>query len=156
MTPSIRPASSDDAERVCQIHLASIRELGASAYDERQVDAWASYPAPDRYTLSDDRRPFVVAEADTGIVGFAQLDLDGAEVDKVYVDPDHVRGGVGSLLLGRIEDMARTDGLDALRVVASENAVSFYEAGGYRRTDELTKTLRGDVPFTCTVMEKTL
>ena len=62
VTLSIRPASADDAERIYEIHLAAIRELGAVSYDDSQVDAWASYPAPDRYTLDDERRPFVVAE----------------------------------------------------------------------------------------------
>ena len=108
-----------------------------------------------------------VAETDGEIAGFGQVNLDGeasetpregggtvvGEVTAVYVHPDHVRRGVGSALLDRLEAHARDEGLDALSLTASLNAVPFYERAGYEPAEEVTHATTDEVDLTCVRME---
>ena len=61
---TIRPARLDDAEAILNLHVASIRELGASHYSERQIDSWATKPEgvePYEASIRDSSRHVVVA-----------------------------------------------------------------------------------------------
>lgn len=158
---TIRPAVPNDAEDICRVHVASIRELGRDYYSEKAVEAWASYPDPETYSLGGDApdEHFVVAERDDEIAGFAKLALDVPEVDQVYVHPEHVRSGVGSALLSHLEDVAGANDVGSLSVEASRNAVPFYRSAGYERIGEREKTLATDtetIGFGVVDMEKQL
>lgn len=152
---TIRPAEPADAQAICGVHVAAIGAVDGP-YDDEQVLAWASYPTPDRYPVEDAGSPLFVAEADDEVVGFAELDPTEATVDKVYVHPDHAGRGVGRALLERVESAATERGLEELSVVASLNAVPFYEAVGYERVGETTKSIAGDVDFPCVLLERGL
>ncbi len=151
---TIRAAEPGDAQAICGVHVAAIGAVDGP-YDDEQVLAWASYPTPDRYPVEDAGSPLFVAETDE-VVGFAELDPTEAAVDKVYVHPDHAGRGVGRTLLKRVESAATERGLEELSVVASLNAVPFYEAVGYERVGETTKTIAGDVDFPCVLLERAL
>lgn len=153
----VRRTTRDDAEAILSLHVASIRALGPAAYDEHEVAAWATKDhGPEGYPVEDDRKRMFVAEADDGIAGFGEVDVDGSEVTAVYVHPDHARHGVGSALLDRLETEARAEGLDSLALTASLNAVAFYEAASYEVLGEVTHATTDEVDLTCVRMEKTL
>jgi putative acetyltransferase len=66
-----------------------------------------------------------------------------------FVDPDHQRHGLGTLLLDALEAEAKAAGLGELRVDASLTGVGFYERLGYRRTGAVvTGTAGPHVPLT--------
>lgn len=153
---TIRPAEPDDAEAICGVHVAAIGAVESPAYDDDQMLAWASSPTPDRYPVDDEGSPLFVAEADDEVAGFAELDAGEAAVEKVYVHPDHAGASVGTALLDRVAAAAEDRGLDGLSVVASLNAVPFFEAAGYRQVDETEKTIAGSVAFPCAVLETEL
>lgn len=152
---SIRVATDADREAIYAIHTASIQNLGSTEYSMAQIDAWDSYPSPDSYDIGDETMPFLVAEIGDELAGFAQLDLDAAELDKLYVHPDHARCGVGTALMKRVETTAADAGLGTLEIAASLNAVPFYGAMGYEIQDGVMKTLQG-IEFPCAVMDKPL
>ena len=143
----IRDATPADAEAVRRVHADSIEGLGPEAYSQEQVEAWAlgcesaDYDAAIRQTDA-----FLVAERDGEVVGFGSLDLEpseqdyesspDAEITGVYVHPSVVREGVGTALYGELEERARVADVDTLGLLASRNAVSFYEAMGYERVAE--------------------
>lgn len=157
---TVRPATPEDAPTILDAHVASIRAFGPRTYDDRQVAAWATKDGPEQYPIEDDDQYLVVAEvaghggtADE-LAGFGAVDLDDGEVWAVYVHPDHARAGVGSALLADLEETAREDGFESLTLVASLNAVGFYERHGWKGIEEVTIENTGGVEMDCLVMRK--
>ncbi|HYC63915.1 MAG TPA: GNAT family N-acetyltransferase [Reyranellaceae bacterium] len=74
----------------------------------------------------------LVADNVHGDVGCAVVRIDGerAELDGLFVEPEHWRGGIGSLLVDAAVHEARRAGL-TLTVVSSRDAQAFYEKCGF-------------------------
>lgn len=51
---TIRTAVADDASAILDLHIESIRAFGPTAYDEAQVDAWASTDDGPEYPIDSD------------------------------------------------------------------------------------------------------
>ncbi|WP_254545608.1 GNAT family N-acetyltransferase [Halomarina pelagica] len=152
----VRPATPDDAPAILDLHVASIRAFGPAAYDERQVEAWATTDGPPDYPIGEPGQYLVVAEREGELAGFGHLHVPEAEVRAVYVHPGHARRGVGSALLGRLEAEARGRGIDELSLSASRNAVPFYEALGWERVREASHETSGGVVLPVVVMRRSL
>jgi GNAT superfamily N-acetyltransferase len=76
----------------------------------------------------------LVAEQDGVLVGFSALfeAQDGScELDGLFVEPRRQRQGLGRRLLDAAEAMARREGADAIRVIANDAALDFYQACGF-------------------------
>ena len=73
---------------------------------------------------------------DGRLVGFTVVvpgPADAAELDAVFVDPDHMGRGIGRLLLDDAIAVARASGATALEVTANPAAVAFYVRAGFVR-----------------------
>jgi ribosomal protein S18 acetylase RimI-like enzyme len=94
--------------------------------------------------LSAPGRRFVLAEEQTALLGFAELDCDarqapivglrGVELVRLYVQPQAQRSGVGTALVKEAEKIARSAPAPALWLTVWENnapALAFYARGGY-------------------------
>lgn len=69
-----------------------------------------------------------------GSVAVTPLDPPAAELDVMYVAPEHRRAGVARLLLAAVESHARSAGIGVLRLRAGEpqpEALRFYAAAGF-------------------------
>jgi putative acetyltransferase len=77
-------------------------------------------------------QPFdtIVAERDR-FLGMAQLDPRGGRLRALFVAPSLQGRGLGRLLLGAVEKLARARGLRALDGAMSMNAVGFYRRAGF-------------------------
>jgi putative acetyltransferase len=130
----IRPAVLDDRPAIRDLHAASIRRLCSKSYSPAQIERWAGFLSADRYTavITDEQRRFVVAEMGGRIVGFGQFHPAAAEIEAVYVDPEHAGSGVGSALLRHLERLGRESSLRSLHLTATLNAVPFYEHHGFQ------------------------
>jgi ribosomal protein S18 acetylase RimI-like enzyme len=74
----------------------------------------------------------VVAEVDGRLVGFGGNDLKTINQLKwLYVLPETQGVGIGSALLEKLETMAKSVGLDSLRLHAAPDATEFYRRHGY-------------------------
>ena len=93
-----------------------------------------------------------MAEKNGEIVGFASRYKD--EVRAVYVHPNG--RGLGFALLNAVHREAVTQDITKLRLSASLNAVSFYEAMGYRRLRASTVPCPNGVKLEAVQMEKIL
>ncbi|MFP9190296.1 GNAT family N-acetyltransferase [Natronosalvus vescus] len=153
---TVRPARPEDSEALVAVHLAAIRELGATAYDPDQVDAWAANKDPDGYPVESEDDHFVVATHEGAVVGFGHLASEHREVQAVYVHPDHARAGCGSALLEHLEATARADDLERLTLLSSKNAVDFYERHGWRGLEWVDHESTGGVVLECLRMTKAL
>ena len=124
---SIRPGQPDEAAALTKIAFAAKRHWG---YPERWIELWR-----DDLTVTpqyiDDNVVFVAEAAGTAI-GFAALDMgDGdAEVDHLWVMPEHMGKGVGRQLMQNALRYCRAKAVDSLCVVADPNAREFYSKLG--------------------------
>jgi len=143
----IRDATPADAEAVRRVHADSIEGLGPEAYSQEQVQAWAlGCESADYAAAIRETEVFLVAERDGEVVGFGSLELEpseedyessaDAEITGVYVHPSVAREGIGTALYRELETRARGVVVDTLGLLASRNAVPFYEAMGYERVAE--------------------
>lgn len=154
----IREATKEDAEEILEVHSNSIRGLGHTHYTEEEIDAWDHDRSPEKYheSIEDTSSHMLVAEENDKIVGFGSVDTQDEEVTAIYVSPEHARGGVGSELLGRIEEIAVEHGLESLELVASLNAVEFYKEEGYTSVEVSSHTFEGGTEIECIRMRKEL
>jgi putative acetyltransferase len=150
----LRRARPDDAVRIRNLHVRSIRTLCAPDYTRREIAAWADRrPARGyRWAMTKGGETMFVAMANERIVGFSCA--RPGEIAAVYVDPRHVRQGVGRRLLAVAEGIAGRASR-TLRLDASLTAVPFYLASGYRQ-ERRHSVLRGGVPIPCVRMTKRL
>lgn len=150
----IREAERSDSERVYEIVTSCLREVYPSYYTSEECSEWIEAQSPDKFAKVVEEGGVVVAEGvladdvrgenQTAVVlGFGRLgrisNSDDAaspypngyemEVKLLYVDPAAHRRGVGRSLMKEMESRA---GCDRLGVVASLNAISFYESLGFR------------------------
>ena len=137
MTVRIRAAAANDA--------AALARIAREAYAP-YLERIGRPPAPmlDDYAAVVGRGGTWVAEDADGVCGFAVLDLAGrdAVLENVAV-ADRARGrGVGRVLIGHAEQVARDGGFDRITLYTNE-AMSenrrLYPRLGYRETHRATE-----------------
>jgi GNAT superfamily N-acetyltransferase len=93
------------------------------------------HPEVLRFTLPEDDRAIVrvVADDDDKALGFATLiEEDGfLELEDLFVDPDSMRSGLGTALMGDACHLARVRGAARIEVTANPHARAFYESMGF-------------------------
>lgn len=144
---SVRQARASDNLDVMTVKRAAIQDGAGDDYSADQVAAWA--PGADELRdyealLDDDAYLVLVAEIGEAVVGFGILDVESGSLLSLYVQPGQGGTGIGSTLLGHIETSASMNGADALDLLASHNAVGFYERHGYERIEEVERETGGE------------
>ena len=72
-----------------------------------------------------------------GVVALAAGDAPGAlDLNKLFIEPRHIRSGVGRALLAHAIAEARRRGAGRLTILADPNAAAFYERAGAVRIGE--------------------
>jgi ribosomal protein S18 acetylase RimI-like enzyme len=82
----------------------------------------------------DDGSHFLVAEQGGRVVGYAHYDTFGGEPElhRIYVDPDAIGGGIGTLLLRELHTRLGPGTSYILMVIASNTkAIRFYRRHGF-------------------------
>lgn len=153
---SIRRAQDQDSQAIFEIHTRAIRKVCASHYSATQLEAWASHRQLGSHLSAIRSRYFLVASDGFRILGFGQLDLASGEMEAVYVNPDALRQGVGSLLLCSIESQARALGLSFLCLKSTLNAVPFYKHAGFWEVAPAIHRISSDMDLACIEMKKKL
>ena len=152
LTYSIRKATLDDRGTLESLIARSARALTLGEYTPRQIEtALRSAFGVDTQLIRDGT--YLVAEANGSIVGCggwsrrrtlfggdghahrdsAELDpkRDAAKIRAFFIDPAHVRLGIGRALLERCEAEARSRGFFRFELMAMLSGVDFYRAHGY-------------------------
>jgi putative acetyltransferase len=122
-----------DAEAVTGLIERAIRISTAGAYPADAVEAWATGRTAEAVRAMIEVTDGFVATVGEAVVGWANL--DGDEVDQLYVDPDAGGQGVARRLYETIEALARANGLDQLTAVASLRAEPAFHRFGFREVD---------------------
>ncbi len=170
-----RLARRDDLKALAALMEAAISENQKPFLDESQIASSRAIMGIDTQ-LIDDGTYFVV-EADGQVAGCggwsrrgtlyggdqtsgrdaALLDpaKDAARTRAMYTHPDHVRKGVGRLILSLCEAAARAEGFTRMELMATLSGEPLYRACGYAPDERLTDD-RGGVPVPLLRMSKSL
>jgi GNAT superfamily N-acetyltransferase len=96
--------------------------LGVAGEDIAAGDVWVA-------TGADGQIP--------GVVALAPCDAPGAlDLNKLFIEPRHIRSGVGRALLAHAIAEARRRGARRLTILADPSAAAFYERAGAVRIGE--------------------
>lgn len=132
-----------DEAALFRVYFSAIHEVAARDYSPEQVEAWA--PADLDADLWTSRvrgiRPFVV-EHGGEIVGYADVQ-PGGYIDHFFVSGAHPRQGIGTKLMARIHEEAKSLGLTELTSDVSKTAESFFALHGFRVIERRFPVLRG-------------
>jgi GNAT superfamily N-acetyltransferase len=151
----VRIAEPRDARSIATIHVESWRGayrglVPDEHLDELSIDRRAAFWSEVLAHGPEWRQRTWIAERDGTPLGFATAgasrdpDLDRAlfgELQAIYVDPEHWRGGAGRVLLEAAESFLREEGFVAATLwvlEGNERALGFYGAMGWR-ADGATK-----------------
>jgi GNAT superfamily N-acetyltransferase len=150
--PTLRKATPADVPALNALIARSARGLSAADYRAEQIEgALRGAFGVDTQLLADETY-FVVEDAGqiVGCGGWSfratlfggdsragrdasMLDpkTQAAKIRAFFVDPDHARRGIGSLLLDRCESEARSHGYARVELMATLPGVKLYAARGY-------------------------
>ena len=131
MSINIRSATIEDVDAIANVFVASVR-IGSANYTNEQIETIIThfYEQSDLLEIEISVGTVFVAEAET-IVGFASLSECGRAISNLFVHPDYVRQGIGTLLLSAIEKIALQKQTDRLWVMSSLMGRPFYLSRGY-------------------------
>lgn len=127
MTIEIRKADPADASELTRLAFAAKRYWG---YSEELIELWA-----DDLTITPEEiqsRYMLVAELEDALVGMASLNTGdrSAEVDNLWILPEHIGNGLGTILLQKMIEEAGAQGFETVRVVSEPKATGFYNRFG--------------------------
>jgi putative acetyltransferase len=154
--PTPRIATTGDIPAMWVLRTRAVRQTCASHYPPDIIDRWACAAPPVSYSPLVTAGGAVIVEENGAMLGFAVLDVEGGEVNAVFVEPAAGRRGIGRILIRALEDMAVAAGCGRLHLSASLNAVPFYAAFGFERAGEESQPHRSGILLDAVLMEKRL
>ncbi len=136
----VRPAKPEEALALTDLAHASKRHWG---YPDNWISHWK-----DALTLTPEyieANQVFVAEDDEHVMGFYALIVsdDRAELDHMWVSPDHLGTGVGKALFIHAMRSAKGQNLSEVEILSDPNAEGFYQKMGAYRTGESVSELDG-------------
>jgi len=151
----IRQFRATDTPQLIRLFKDTVHMTCRNDYSSEQLSVWA----PDqidaaRWTLRYEHSFTIVAEEDGIVVGFSNLEANG-NIDMLYVHANRQGSGIGKLLLKKLEQVARSQGLYQLTSDVSITARPFFLKMGFKIDKEYMKEVRG-VAFRNTSMSKAL
>lgn len=132
-----------DESALFRVYFTAIHEVASRDYSREQVAAWApaDFDMDLWANLVQNIRPFVVELANE-IVGYADVQPDGY-VDHFFVSGCHSRQGIGTRLMTRIHEEARSLGLTELTSNVSKTAEPFFALHGFHVVERRFPVRRG-------------
>ena len=132
MPVTVRPATPADRPALEIVRRQALEAALSGRYDRGAFAELVAEPEAELETwLSSDRFSAVVAETAVTPAAFAVGDRRTGEVVAVYTAPDYERRGYATRALERVEQGARSAGLEELTVWTPEPSVGFFTAAGF-------------------------
>lgn len=128
----IRNAEKSEAESLSALAMRSKAHWG---YSEEFMDACRQELLVTEEMIERDANYYAVAEKEGVTVGFyalTSLSDSNIELDLLFVEPNHIRSGVGRMLFEHARNYAAANGGRTLFFQGDPNAEGFYRAMGAR------------------------
>jgi putative acetyltransferase len=150
---TIRGAEQRDKGELCIVHRSSIKELCKTHYTDYELKVWYERLYPEYYTRYINEGEIYVAEENSEIIGFAQLNHRTGRIEALYIHPHYSRMRIGTLLLKKLIAVAMTYGIKLLHLSSTLNAIPFYKNNGFIQKEPLKYRFLEDVEISCVKME---
>lgn len=131
-------AQKPDIPALKEAHAASVHGLGRGYYPQETLDTWGRGHSTEIYRqgIGTGEDTYFVATAHFGsreIIGYSSHAIRNGKhhLDDLYVRKEVARQGLGTKLLGFVEDAARQQGASSLYLLASKAGEAFYRATGF-------------------------
>ena len=172
-----RLATEDDHSSLSALMALAIGVLQKDFLSEAEITASQAFMGLDTRLITD--RTYFLVEEDGRLVGWggwgrratlyggdhstslqdaALLDpaKDAARVRAMYTHPDHVRRGIGRLILSLCETAAAEAGFKAVELMATLSGLPLYDACGYEPIERTSSSPAGGVSVPLLRMRKSL
>ncbi|MDR0713781.1 MAG: GNAT family N-acetyltransferase [Bacteroidales bacterium] len=153
----IRLYKSTDALPLLTLFTQTVHTVSSAYYSPEEIEAWApSHPKSEaewnayfaeRYTLVD--------EQDGVVLGFGCLSAAGNTIDMLFTHHAFQSRGVGSAVIGALEEEAMRRGQREVFLTVSATAWRFYLHRGYDYHKSERK-IYGNILFDCQILRKAL
>ena len=136
----IRHAQPSEGELLTAIAHAAKRHWG---YPEKWIEQWQIDLTITPEFIADNE--VFVAIVNDSIAGCCALVVTGAlaEIEHMWINPEHMGSGVGRALFEHARDRARELQLPVLELSADPNAEGFYERMGAKRVGDVPASMNG-------------
>ena len=153
----LRPGTPADGPALRDLHEASIRAFGISAYSAEEVESWVGVLEPHRYgeAMTKDGEVFLLAVAADGALARLVL-LQGGRGHRPLCGAGPRAAGHWLDALAAAEAAIAAAGHCRIRIGASLSGRAFYEAKGYRVVADRVWKSRGGLDMAALDMEKSL
>ena len=171
-----RIATRDDAQAITALMSLSMAKLLKDVLTPEQVEKSHASMGLDKQLL-DDGTYFLIFDKDV-LVGcggwsrrptlyggdhtswrddaLANPETEAAKIRAMYTHPDHVRRGIGKLLLKLGETAAKAEGFKRIELGATASGILLYEKCGYVVIEDLSKPDKDGVSVPIILMRKKL
>ncbi|WP_462250120.1 GNAT family N-acetyltransferase [Ekhidna sp.] len=150
----IREATAEDLDEILKLFDETIRNVNSKDYSSQQIQVWSSAKNRNIWTEKIKDQSFLIAISNEKIVGFSSIDSVGF-LDFMYVHYQHLRKGIATALLNKIEAIAVAQSNKSIWSSVSITAQPFFIKKGYLHFDSVLKEVDG-VSFTNALMKKVL
>jgi putative acetyltransferase len=151
----LRTATENDIPAIIALYRGTVHSVNSLDYSPEQISAWASGAENiERWKTAINEQFFVIAEINGSIAGFSSIAPDGY-LDFLYVHKDYQREGIGTALLGEIENKAIAQNNLQIYSHVSSTAKGLFERKGYIHKDDINDIYKG-VLFVNALMIKRL
>lgn len=142
---NVRNFKNEDIESVLKLFYDTVHSINSKDYAKEQLKAWAPKELDKlKWIESLNKNYSLVAEEDTQIIGFGDIDSTGY-LDRLYVHKNHQGKKVASNLITELENYVFNKGVKSIITDASITAKPFFENKGYKVIKEQQVELRGQV-----------
>lgn len=156
----IRHAKNRDAEEIKKVARKSWRNAYQGILSRETVDQVVNQWYDVKTLREETEDPiFYVAEKEGKVVGFvhARLNERKASLERIYLDPEHQRGGIGSKLYRKMENELpeKVEKIELEVISENDKGRNFYLKKGFKEVREEKIELKGEEVMQ-KVMEKEL
>jgi ribosomal protein S18 acetylase RimI-like enzyme len=160
----LRRLARQDVDAVSALARVVWQATYPALISQAQIDAMLA----DRYApssileqLEDPRQAWWIAQQNQKLVGFAHARLNGTDckLDKLYIHPDNQRHGIGSRLLGAVQNWVRQHQVHRLWLQVNRGntqAIAAYLKYGFHITEARVFDIGHGFVMDDFVMEQTL
>lgn len=151
-TFEIRRARLEDQTAIHEAHMRSIREVCIKDHGEEEIRGWGYRTVGERWKKPIQQGTVWVIERYELIYGVAYIDvqpvvnLQPAHIHALYLVPEALKQGLGSMMLGMMCEEAREHGAKSITLDSSLTAYRFYKHHGFQEYGPLKWTEIGGYP----------
>jgi putative acetyltransferase len=127
-----RLATLDNSNRLFDLRRRSITQLAPKGMSSAEAESWAESLASAGMDWKIRELEIWIAEISETVIGWGAIRDD--RIEGLYVAPEFAGQGVGTELLGLLEELMCARGIPTAYADASSNSEVFYLRRGYERS----------------------